>query len=475
MRGRSSGVPTRAAIYARQSKTGEGSESLELQVERCREAAARHGLQVVAELVEPPSTSGYKNRGRDRAQFNQLIELTRAGEVDCVVVYKTDRLSRGGGPGYAPLVDAIEDAGGDPSRFILADGSWVAEFELSIRAAMDREASALTAARMADVREREAIAGKPRPGIARGYGYERDCVTVIEDEAAYVREAAERVLDGESIYSVVQDWNRRGVPTVSGARWSTNVLQRLLRSPRIAGLREHHGKVVSEGQWPSIITLDEHERLISVTAVRRNYRKSAPRTYPLVGVLLCGKCGGKLRSLGRENGGRSYACRKGENLGGCGGLRIKAEWVEEAVREYVVAVLTDPAIVDRLIAALPSPDDSAQREALARLRVLGVKRDRVTDLLIDGAITTADAKRKRLELDGEEEVLRRTLETTPTSKTLTDLPTTPTELHTAWDNRGIDYQRTLIELTIDQITVAPAGPSNPRKFNPARLQWALRA
>lgn len=172
---RSTRMPTRAAIYARQSRTGEGSESLELQVERCRESGERLGLEIVAELVEPPSTSGYKNRGRDRPQFNELIDLTRSSMVDCVIVYKTDRLSRGGGPGYAPLVDAIEEAGGDPNRFILADGAWVTEFELSIRAAMDRESSALTAARMLDVRAREALAGKPRPAITRGYGYERDC------------------------------------------------------------------------------------------------------------------------------------------------------------------------------------------------------------------------------------------------------------------------------------------------------------
>lgn len=61
-------MPTRAAIYARQSKTTEGSESLELQVEACRKMAAQFDLEVVAELVEPPSTSGYKNRGRDRVK-----------------------------------------------------------------------------------------------------------------------------------------------------------------------------------------------------------------------------------------------------------------------------------------------------------------------------------------------------------------------------------------------------------------------
>lgn len=437
--------------------------------------AAMFDLDVVSELVEPPSTSGYKNRGRDRVKFKELIELIEKGAIDCVVVYRTDRLSRGGGPGYAPLFDAIEGAGHHVGKFILSDYSWLTETELGFRALMDREDSANKAARMADVRAREALAGKPRPGISRGYGYERDCLTIIDDEAARIREATERVLDGESIYGVVQDWNRRGVPTVSGSPWSTSVLQRLLRSARIAGLREHHGEVVATGQWPAIISTDEHERLLSVTAVRRNFKKSAVRTYPLVGYLICGRCGGKLRSLGRENGGRSYACRKGENLGGCGGLRIKAEWVEDAVRDYIVAVLTDPAVVDRLIAALPSPDDSAQRDALDHLRQIEVKRDRITDLLVDGDISKTQAKRKRLQLEDEEADLRRTLETTPTSKALTDLPSTPTDLIAAWEERGIDYQRTLIDLTIESITVAPARKNHPRRFDAGRLHWKARA
>jgi DNA invertase Pin-like site-specific DNA recombinase len=47
----------KTVIYARQSRTREGSESLETQVEVCRQAAERFGYEVVAELVEPPSTS----------------------------------------------------------------------------------------------------------------------------------------------------------------------------------------------------------------------------------------------------------------------------------------------------------------------------------------------------------------------------------------------------------------------------------
>jgi hypothetical protein len=69
---RSQGMPRHAAIYARQSRTTEGSASLSIQVDTCREVAARFGIDVAHELVEPPSTSGYKNRGRDRPQFLRL-------------------------------------------------------------------------------------------------------------------------------------------------------------------------------------------------------------------------------------------------------------------------------------------------------------------------------------------------------------------------------------------------------------------
>lgn len=46
----------RAAIYARQSIAREGSASLNVQVEACREAAARLKLEVVAELVDSKAT-----------------------------------------------------------------------------------------------------------------------------------------------------------------------------------------------------------------------------------------------------------------------------------------------------------------------------------------------------------------------------------------------------------------------------------
>ena len=44
----------------------------------------------------------------------------------------------------------------------------------------------------------------------------------------------------------------------------------------------------------------------------------------------------------REGGGRSYACRSGPGLDGCGGIRIQAKGVERHVRDLVCGMLADP-------------------------------------------------------------------------------------------------------------------------------------
>lgn len=467
-------MPTRAAIYARQSNTAEGSQSLAIQVDACRERAHRFGLDVSFELVEAPSTSAYKKRGKTRPKFQELLQLILQGEIDCVIVYKTDRLSRGGGVGFTPLLEAIEEAGHDTNQFILTENGWLSEFELGIRSTMDREEAAKIAARMADVRQREALQGKPRPAQRRGYGYERDCLTIRDSEAEAIREAARRVLAGETVYSVVMDWNRRGIPTVTGATWKTSVLSRLLREPRIAGLRAHRGVVVAKGTWPAIVRIEDHEQLAAVLAPRAGIgRKSAPRTFPLVGFLFCGKCGSKLRSLKKQDGRRAYSCSSGDGLGGCGGTQLKAEFIEDAVRDYTIGALTDPGARDQIIASLPAPDDTKRQGLLAELRRIDAERQRLTDLAVEGAISAAEVKRKNLEHDQRVSQLERQLSDTPLGSVAAGLPFTYDELLAAWEGRGITYQRLLISIVLNRIVVGPR-THRQRRPDPDRLVWDLR-
>ena len=189
-------------------------------------------------------------------------------------------------------------------RAVATPNGWLSEFEIGIRATMDREESKKTSDRMLGVRAAEAQSGKPRVTGQRPFGYNADWSKVDRKEARLIREAVERALTGESLWSITSDWNRRGLPSTNGRQWTVTVLHSILVSGRIAGLREHRGAVVAPATWPAVIDADTHERLKTLLAPKRRHTERAGRRYFLVGLLRCGKCGGPGSSVSGWPGGR---------------------------------------------------------------------------------------------------------------------------------------------------------------------------
>ena len=463
----------RAALYARQSITRDGSASLDVQIEACREAAKRLKVDVVVELVEPPSTSGYRNRGRSRPKFGELLELIRAGEVDCVIAYKTDRLSRGGGPGWAPLVDAFETADRDPDKAVATTDGWVSEFEIGIRSAMDREESKKTSDRMLAVRAREAREGVPRIAGRRAYGWNYNMTERVPEEVARIHEAAERILAGESVWSICTDWNIQGVPTVTGRPWTVTTIRSILTSGRIAGLREHKGVVVAKGQWEPIITEEQHQALVVALAPKQAKPRKG-RTYPLTSLMRCGLCGGRMRSLQREGGRRTYACRKGPGLDGCGRVSIRAPELEDYVRDVICGMLADPVTRAAMARLDTGDEDEDDGSLLKALREIDERRQRLIDLYTDGDIDRASFRSRKDRLDDEAQAVEAQIASCTGTRVLAEVPGTYEELVDAWAERGIDFQRRLIEALLHPIIVNPAS-SRKRAFDPGRLEIVPRA
>ncbi len=204
-------------------------------------------------------------------------------------------------------------------------------------------------------------------GGRRPYGFSHGMSEHVEAEVERIEEAAERVLAGESVWSICTDWNSSGVPTVTGTAWSVQTLTSILTSPRIAGSRTHRGTVVGHGQWKRIVDEDRHDALVAALAPRPSKPRKG-RSYPLVGFLICGRCGGPLRSLTRENGGRSYACRNGPGMGGCGGIRIQANGLEAYVRDLICGMLADPVTRAAMGGLAPVGTSGSASNALADLQ-----------------------------------------------------------------------------------------------------------
>jgi site-specific DNA recombinase len=448
-----------AVVYARQSVTREGSESLDTQVQVCREAAGRFGLEVVAELVEPPSTSGYKNRGTSRTKFKELLNGFRDHRWEVVIAYKTDRLSRGGGPGWAPLLDAIEKAGLNVDKAVATPSGFVSEFEIGIRAAMDREESKKTSERVSDVAARNAALGLPYSSI-RTYGYERGYKAILPEEAIVLREMAKRVIQGHSFFDVTYWANEAGHKTAAGGLWLPSTVKRVLTRKAYAGIREYKGAEYA-GTWEPIFDPETWERLqLTIAARKERYKNSIniSSKYLLTGLVVCGVCGAKMIGTGRYNnklGERHFAyhCRKRGDYfpkGGCGSVSRGRAALDHFITEAVLFRLDTP----ELGKLLSEQGDGSQLGALLEQRQLqqarlnGLVDDYASGLLsrqeLARAKQTAEAELQRL--DGEIAAL------TAHSAVRLDVGQT---LRDAWEAQTASWRRALLALVIKQIVIKP--------------------
>ena len=123
-----------------------------------------------------------------------------------------------------------------------------------------------------------------------------------------------------------------------------STLRRVLVSPRIAGLREHNGEVVGDAAWPAIIDRATHDRLVGLLddPSRRRENFGRPRVHPLVGLVYCASCGGKMTTAIAPRQGRGYGCRKDENPICPARVRIVAEPLEAYVEGYVIDQWRNP-------------------------------------------------------------------------------------------------------------------------------------
>lgn len=240
----------------------------------------------------------------------------------------------------------------------------------------------------------------------------------------------------------------------------------ILTSGRIAGLRQHKGVVVAKARWEAIVTEERHQALVAALAPKR-HRLRKGRTYPLTGLMRCGLCGTNMRSLQRENGRRTYACRKGPGLGGCGRVSIRAVALEEHVRDLVCGTLADP-VTRAAMARLDESDDDEATSMVERIRSIDESRQRLIDLYTDGDIERSAFRARRDRLDDEAKLLEARLATRTQGRMAGGLPGSYDDLVAAWDDRGIDFQRRLIETLLHPIVVHPAS-SRKRAFDPTRL------
>jgi hypothetical protein len=182
-------------------------------------------------------------------------------------------------------------------------------------------------------------------------------------EVPALREAANRRDAGQPYAEITQWLNAEGHRTTQGNEWRPSGLATVLDHPAIAGLYEdEQGSLVASG-GPELIPPEQFLRIRAMRPKHREDVERAPeREYMLTGgATECGRCRHPLGSGPSNAGSRGYRCMPStaQHPGGCGGVRINADLLENYIAEHVVAELAKPKVRDLIERAR----DQAGREA----------------------------------------------------------------------------------------------------------------
>jgi site-specific DNA recombinase len=298
------------------------------------------------------------------------------------------------------------------------------------------------------------------------------------------------VLRGESLRSIAMDWNKRGIKTVgasstkpkngrrdqdSGARlWHGSMIRCVLVSARIAGLREHHGEVITKdgepvkAAWLAIISREDHDRLVLLLRdeSRRPVNYGRPRVYPLAGLLRCGSCGGKLITYLQHKQGRGYGCRKDENPDCEARVRIAGEPLEAYVEGYVIDQWRNPEA-----SKIAQSDDDRMariREITDEMRHLQEQKNEALRMKLRGEVDAKTFREVTAEIEAAHDQLAREHKRLASEAAMPELP----DPSLAWEDLSAIDRRALTEMLIDKIVITP----HPHKIDKdGRRHYLIRA
>jgi site-specific DNA recombinase len=463
--------PLRAALYARLSETYDAAESVPTQLANADRHAARRGWRVVARLKDD-GYSAFKEIRRD--DFVNLIEMIERDEIDVVIIRDVDRLTRNL-PDWSRFEKAAIEhrvilsaySGGDLD-LSTPEGAYYGGME-TLRA---KRESAVRSVRVREAHDRIARQGKTSGGGPKWFGYTRVFANpeetskrkrvilreeLDEAEADALRDAAERVLRGETVGSVIREWTARGIRPPRAQKWEETSLVQMLKSPRLAGLREWQGNLYP-AQWPPILDADTHERLVRLFSdPSRRAHVVGRKRHLLSGIARCGKCGGPLYPYGAKDGKRAvtYRCVVGPAGKGCGGISVSGEFLDEYVTGAVLDALESPRIQDAVRAG---QDTGAPRRAelLEEIRKAQEKRAEARRDWAEDTIEKEDWLDVKQRTDTRIANARREYDRLTGAVTVFgDIP--PSDMvRDAWEDWNTDRKRAAVKSVMNRVTVNPA-------------------
>ncbi len=352
----------RCAIYCRKSHE-EGLEqefnSLDAQREAIQAYILTQRFNGWTALPKTYEDGGYSGGTTERPALQELIRDIKNGQINIVLVYKIDRLSRSL-IDFTNLFSLFEEKG-------VAFVSVTQQIDTSTPAGRMMLNILMTFAQY----EREVIAERIRDkfdasrrkgmwmggAVPPGYKVEEKKLVPNEEHANTVRWIFKRYAEVASIPHIIHEVNSKGWYHPSGRLWRHATISALLKNVVYIGKVSYKGNVYN-GEHKAIIDLDVWEKVQALLKKSRQKPGTSPRasTAPLKGILRCGHCGCAMTpsySIKESKRYCYYIChnKKKHLTEDCPIKRIASNEIESIVFEKLKDVLQSETFYGLLIEA----------------------------------------------------------------------------------------------------------------------------
>ncbi|MBI1213452.1 MAG: recombinase family protein [Alphaproteobacteria bacterium] len=390
------GRAIRCAIYTRKSSEeglNQSFNSLDAQREACAayiKSQASEGWLLVHGRYDD---GGYSGGNMDRPGLHRLLTDIDNGRIDCVVVYKIDRLTRSLGD-FAKIVECFDQR---KVTFVSVTQSFntttsMGRLTLNVLLSFAQFEREVTAERI-----RDKFAASRAKGIFMGgnppLGYDaRDRKLIVnESEAKTVRMIFRRYLELGSVAKLREELDAERIKTkvfvstrgnaIGGGRWYVGPLRHLLRNPVYVGLARHKGNTYA-GEHEAIIDkslFDQVQARLSTSALAWARKRTIEASALLTGLIFDDK-GNRMSpqwSIGRNGTKHGYYVSQAllQRRKGCEGSlpRVAARLVDDLVVRCVSGVLSSTADEgDTDNGSSPAVFDAAKVRAAVERVTLGV-------------------------------------------------------------------------------------------------------
>lgn len=351
----------KTGIYIRVSTDEQAKEGYSIPAQRNRLEAfcVSQGWDIIGFYVD----EGISAKDTNRPELQRMLKHIENGIIECVLVYRLDRLTRSVRDLYE-LLDVFEkhDCKFKSATEVYDTTTPMGRLFITIVAALAQW-------------ERENLGERVRMGMQEKaeegkwvvntppYGYdidkENDALVINENEAVIIRKIFNMYLSGMGTHKIAYTLNQNGIETKKQSAWMGNTVRQMLRNPIYKGTMRYNYRVNKEnyfevdGVAPVII---DKETFDKVQAVIDNRKTVHPRTatseFIFSGTIICKRCKGRMfgkygysKRGDKEYRTKSYYCQNRQK-GLCDQRQISQRFIETQFLEKIDTLLVDDSHID---------------------------------------------------------------------------------------------------------------------------------